>query len=490
MSVGLALIARDEAKRLPALLGSIDGAFDRVVLLDTGSKDDTIDIFAAWAKDQTGMTFSVAQFEWKDDFAAARAAADTLLMYGTVIDPPMPGPIRGTPMVDWTCWADCDDRIANADQIHRLCEQAPSNVVAFLCGYSYAHSPDGACISYLWRERMVRAGHGTWGGRVHEAQHIEGGMVQPVDPSVTEWVHHKHDVDVQQGVSNKRNLRILRKWHKDDPTNLRVISYLGVENAMMGNRKAAIRFYRKYLAGNPEWTEEAAQVCRRLGMEYIADQNPKAAIDTALDGIKMLPSWTDNYITLAEAYLMMGEPEKAAEWARQAMDRGAPKNTLLIINPTDYTFLPRKLLAAALADMGDTTGAVTMANEALKVVYDDMLARAASQWQSVAKRERTADTIVLMAEQLIAHDEQMKALVLLNEAVPHFAQDHPKVVAIRSMLRERLHWVDNPEAFADHYTTGGSKPEDFIKDEDLDPLCEYLPRTNFALHDILEMAGA
>ena len=50
MSVGLAIIARDEAANLPWLLDSVRGAFDQVVLCDTGSTDATVEIFEQWAR--------------------------------------------------------------------------------------------------------------------------------------------------------------------------------------------------------------------------------------------------------------------------------------------------------------------------------------------------------------------------------------------------------------------------------------------------------
>jgi hypothetical protein len=91
----------------------------------------------------------------------------------------------------------------------------------------------------------------------------------------------------------------------------------------------------------------------------------------------------------------------------------------------------------------------------------------------------------MCAELLVNHDEQLKARDLL-ECVPHFAFEHPKIVEMRSMVKERLLWANNPEAYANHYEYGGSKPEDFIKDEQIDELCEYLPRTNFLLEGLKE----
>lgn len=475
--VGLALIAKNEAERLPTLLASIEGAFDRVVLLDTGSDDDTVKVFTDWASGQHvlgALDYSVGSFDWCDDFAAARRAADELL---------------GSSVM-WTCWADCDDTIHDALAIRGIVAAAPPTTVAFLVGYDYAQAPDGTTISYLWRERMVRRGHGQWVGRVHEAQNIEGGQVQPVSPEALEWRHAKHHTVMAEGRSNKRNLRILRKWAKDEPKNSRVVSYLGIESQMSGFPKAAMKYYRRYLALNPEWTEERAQVHRRISQLHMDAGDHQQAINSALEALQLLPSWPDSYITLAEAYLRMEQHDKAKEWAVQAINRGAPQNTLLIVNPTDYTYLPRKLLAAAVAAEGDYDRALSVAKEASQFSMDEGLVTAMQQWQSLAKRQHTADTVCAMAEQLIAHDEQYKAKVLLEQCPPAFVIDHPKVVALRSMLRERIMWADDPALFSEHYATGGSKPEDFIEDAKVDPLCEYLPRTNFLLHGIKETLDA
>lgn len=47
-TLGLAIIVRDEEKTLPRLLFSVKGAFDQVVVADTGSKDRTRDVAKQW----------------------------------------------------------------------------------------------------------------------------------------------------------------------------------------------------------------------------------------------------------------------------------------------------------------------------------------------------------------------------------------------------------------------------------------------------------
>ena len=66
--ITLCLIARDEEAMLPACLESVRGAVDEIVLVDTGSRDRTVEIArAAGAK--------VVEQAWRDDFSAPRNEA-------------------------------------------------------------------------------------------------------------------------------------------------------------------------------------------------------------------------------------------------------------------------------------------------------------------------------------------------------------------------------------------------------------------------------
>ena len=60
-------IVRDAEKALRETLESIRGIADEIVVCDTGSADDTVKVVASLAT-------KVLQFEWDDDFAAARNA--------------------------------------------------------------------------------------------------------------------------------------------------------------------------------------------------------------------------------------------------------------------------------------------------------------------------------------------------------------------------------------------------------------------------------
>lgn len=467
MTIGLALIALNEEKSLPRLLASIEGAFDRVVLLDTGSKDKTVEVFQAWARQQAGVTFSVGHFKWVHDFSAARTAADELL--GDV---------------DWTVWADADDHIEGAEHLRVLAERAPADVAAFICSYDYATDQHGNVVCVLQRERLVRKGYGHWTGRVHEAQLVQGNSTI-VDRDLVRWVHHKHVG--QHDESNIRNLRILRAWLKDEPHNPRVLGYLGTEEAARGKHERAIGYYRRYLALTTGWDEERAQIHRKLACSLMALGKHNDAVQTALAALAVVPDWPDSHLSLAEACYSLGEHEKAIKWAREVLRLGQP-DSLLILNPLDYIWKPKVVLAAALGALNRVDEALAVARDALELVPDHVeLRRHARGWQSTQEREAVAATWVGCAQLLVQSDEQLKALDLLERTVPYFCVDHPSVVACRSQIRERLLWVNDPDEYARHYRDGGSKAEDFHTDERALAVCEHLPRVHFLARQIAEL---
>ena len=67
-TLSLCMIVRNEAELLPRCLESVKGVVDEIVVVDTGSTDDTKGVAEAHGA-------KVGHFEWCDDFAAARNAS-------------------------------------------------------------------------------------------------------------------------------------------------------------------------------------------------------------------------------------------------------------------------------------------------------------------------------------------------------------------------------------------------------------------------------
>lgn len=65
ISVSLCMIVKDEEEVLGRCLESVKNVVDEIIIADTGSKDRTKEIARQY-------TDKVYDFEWKDDFSAAR----------------------------------------------------------------------------------------------------------------------------------------------------------------------------------------------------------------------------------------------------------------------------------------------------------------------------------------------------------------------------------------------------------------------------------
>ncbi len=454
--IGLALIARNEAKNLPGLLASIDGAFDRVVLLDTGSKDATTDVFVQWAHQQRnehGMSFDVRNFTWVDDFAAARNAADDLLLEDETIE--------------WRCWADCDDVILGAQNLRALAAATPAEADALVFTYDYAHDQHGRVICTLRRERLVRAGRGAWAGRVHEAIILQGPVVN-IGPEQARWVHQR--VDAPTG----RNLRILRAWDKAEPGNARVLQYLGTEHLARGRHKQAVGYFRKYTKLTGTWDQERAQVHRKMSLALIALGRVDDAQRAALDATAVLPDWPDSYLTLAQIAHDRGEWEKTISWADRVLALGVP-DTMLIINPLEYQAVPRALKASAIAELGGSLDdAIALGEEALSILPDQLLAQKVLEWRRRNKRIKTTGAVLALHRLLVEHDEPEKALTLLEQCVPHYVADAPDVVQALVTTRAIL----NQEPLVEQ-----------VPDTELAWRCQNTPAVNFVVEGLRDQAG-
>jgi glycosyltransferase involved in cell wall biosynthesis len=218
-TLGLAIIARDEADDLPRLLDSAAGAFDQVALADTGSTDGTPEVFTAWAEAaDLPLGYRVDSFPWCDDFAAARTFADSLLT------------------TDWIAFADADDELQGAGYLRGIVAEPADGVGCFAFQYLGDKNPAP-------RVRVYRRGWTRWDGRTHAVPMLTRfAHIGIVSPEVA-WVHHREDWTS----SDERDRRILADWLADEPDNPRALGLSAADLARRGERDAAADLLVRYL---------------------------------------------------------------------------------------------------------------------------------------------------------------------------------------------------------------------------------------------------
>lgn len=142
--ISMALIVRDGAATLDRCLASLIGQVDEIIVVDTGSTDDTRAI-------ASGHTDHVFDFDWVDDFTAARQFAF--------------GQVTG----EWVGWQDADEVLVGAGNLRGAAANVHSGVNQILWRTLLGSDGFGQPLLTYWRERLVRNdGHRRWSGAVHE----------------------------------------------------------------------------------------------------------------------------------------------------------------------------------------------------------------------------------------------------------------------------------------------------------------------------------
>lgn len=414
MKISMCMIVKDAAEDIIETLDSFWADVDEVVVVDTGSADSTTFIVDEYAANREGEQNKLvsADFDWTEDFAAARAYADSLATG------------------DYTVWCDADDTVHGLSNLRRIAEERP-DVNAFYCAYEYALNDQGEVICELWRERLVKRGAGRWMDRVHESQFIEG-LVMKVDRDKACWTHRKPPFE-----QSDRNTKILEKWVKDEPENPRVLSNLARDYMSNAKFAEAIPYYERYLVIPGQQSETRAQATRQLCSALCAIGRFEWANSLALKAFGECPTWPDTYLTLAELAAARNDWPRATFLCEQVIRMGLP-DTLLIVNPQDYDERPKGLIATALAAQGRIDQACEIAEAVLAESPGFMqLPEQLSQWKSTRQLNQTAGMWAQTAGMLCAYDEPLKAEKLL-ETVPHFAADHPQVIQARMQVQAML----------------------------------------------------
>lgn len=417
------LIARNEKHNIRRCFDSLWPHVDQVVLCDTGSRDGTIAEARRYAAErrQTGK-LKIVRHKWADDFAAARQAADDAATG------------------EWLVWCDLDDEIIGLDRLRQMAADATEDIVGFFVRYRYAADVDGNSISELWRERVVRNDGTKWEGRLHEHKIFTrgGSAVVRVDPSIAEWVHHRDHLTQRTG---ERNLRILEKWLKDEPGNARVIVSLAMDYLGQERHEEAADMFDRYLQMPGEAPDRRAQAFRQRAVSLMILNRPHDARALAMQALEETGwQWADTHLTLMETSQTLGRPAEAILHGQVALEIGPPE-TLLIVNPQQYTAQPRAVMAICYGQMGDPETAMRMCEETLRIApHYALIETVLPQLRAQLRKHHAVGAVGALVDVLLEAGEPVKARVLLDQA-PWYVFDDPRLVERRGqvfrLIRER-----------------------------------------------------
>lgn len=331
--LSLCMIVRDESEVLARCLDSVAGVADEIVIVDTGSKDDTVTIARSFGA-------RVEFFEWIDDFAAARNCSFDFATCPYIL------------------WLDADDVVLPADREKLLDLKPRLERDVYWMRYDYAQDHFGNSICLFSRERIVRnTPRIRWKYPAHTLlSHDRAMTAEHVDVTIS---HRRTEAGMVQ--DRGRGLRILQRA-AGEPAWAgvpRMHYHLAREYAAAGMLREAIRAYETVLAIAESWPglvnaqEDLARCYRRLALEdppRAAEHRCRARV-AAGEALRLDSRRAEPRFVLGRIAEDEGDAAEAISWYEQAL-RPLPETVGEVI-PWDYTIGPAVRLCSLWAGLGD-----------------------------------------------------------------------------------------------------------------------------------------
>lgn len=463
-TVGLCIIVRDAEETIGALLESIDGAFDEVVVVDTGSVDRTREIVAAhfgvpagsraeWeAPEAAPIVLShfgrdpdihtrlvLARFRWVDDFAAARNFAFSL---GTAT---------------WRGYLDADDTLPGAQRLKPTIldteKTSPTSNVVVL-PYDYAN---GELVQDKFR--FMRWADGwTWVNEIHEEI-----VRSPPGPRVHSRyydlvVKHRYTA-VQTAVSLTRNKRICqaarqRAIEAGDSVKAATMSYyLGLYETLPGGNAAEAEASLSVAAFNLGDSAVAQDARYHLARFLLTRNDLDGALHWASVGAGRNPEHPEALAILATVQSERGDHAHAvAAWDRF---RTTPPP---IFSTSRDVVLCDGLMPCAIAKSYLALGQAQKAFEVLSTITVEV-----SRMDRVTPAYRTAMRAVMkglgvervraLVEFMLWDTEPIKARRLLRDFVPAGVADSTEIAVLLRSLDAKVPHLKSWEGYQATYAT-------------------------------------
>ncbi|WP_027409311.1 glycosyltransferase [Anoxybacteroides tepidamans] len=292
--ISLCMIVKNEQEVIRQCLNSVKDICDEIIIVDTGSTDKTKEIAGEF-------TNKIFDFEWIDDFSAARNFAFS----------------KAT--MDYIFWMDADDILLEEDRekFKKLKAELDGTIDAVSMLYHIAFDEDGNPTFSYRRHRLVkRERHFKWVGAVHEYLEV-GGNIIASDIAIT---HRKSDKS-SANVPSNRNLMIyenrLKKGEKFTPRDL---FYYANELADHGQFEKAIMYYQNFLETKKGWIEDEIRACINLASCYRNLGNTEKEIEALARSIMYDVPRPEVSCRLGDLYKERGMFKKAILWYRLALE--------------------------------------------------------------------------------------------------------------------------------------------------------------------------
>lgn len=333
--VSLCLIVKNEEECLERCLKSVKNFADEIIIVDTGSTDNTKQI----AKKFTNKIFD---FVWINNFSAARNYAFSKATGKYIM------------------WLDADDYISpeNNKKLIKLKQNLTGETDVYMLKYEIAFDNMGKSTFTYNRERIVK-NNGTffWEGAVHEAI-TPHGKIDYVDIAIK---HLKKDK-----TNPKRNLRIYQNLLKQGKSfSPREQYYYSRELYYNLQYKKAITELNRFLKMENGWIEDKLGALEIKALCEINLNKTDKALNTLYKSFSLDYPRANFLCLIGDILLMQNKINESIFWYKNAINSTKNYNSDAFINESYYGIYPALQLCLAYYKLGDIKMSQTYNNLAL-----------------------------------------------------------------------------------------------------------------------------
>jgi len=301
-SISACLIVKNEAENLRPCLESLEDLASEVVVVDTGSTDDTVAV-------AEGLGAKVRHYAWTNDFAAARNES---LRQATG---------------EWVFWLDADDRLSPRAVAQLKRAAASGQADAYMCLVTSIEADGKRTTAEHFR--LFRNGLGIqFSGGIHETVGPDlvrlGLTVASTDIPV---LHTGYQSAETVRRKSERNLTIIETELARHPERVEMLFYRGHALINVGRLDEGLADMRAYLAqSKPQWPFSYGRFLAYAACAGILDQRgERTALETLLrQALEEFPGHPHFLLLLARLVLQKGDADAALgmlQEARAAMEK-------------------------------------------------------------------------------------------------------------------------------------------------------------------------
>ncbi len=327
-TISLCMIVKNEEDVLARCLSSVAPLVDEIIIVDTGSTDQTKQIAATF-------TDQVVDFAWIDDFAAARNFAFSLASK------------------DYCMWLDADDVITpeDAKAFLEMKEALTPNINVVMMPYHTGFDENGKVTFSYYRERIIKNHAGMeWKGAVHE-------VITPIGEKLYAECavsHHKlHPSDPD------RNLRIFEaQIQKGIPLDARQQFYYGRELYYHQRYQDALETFEAFLVHPDAWLENKIDACCHCAFCLYRLGEPDKALQALLRSLHYDLPRAEVCCEIGKHFFDQTRWNLAAFWYTLATTCQLDQSRGGFTSPDCYGYLPCIQLCVCYSRLGDMDKAI------------------------------------------------------------------------------------------------------------------------------------